>query len=130
MIRFLLSWWQYMTARDMLVVGRVNRVGPESAPFMTQITLLGLLGFGLRLHVFYCADDGNFHDHPRAFISLVLRGSYRESFPDGSSRIARPGSVQIRSAECAHNVIPVTSPCVTVACVTPVIRQWRKWRVE
>lgn len=130
MLKFLRAWFTHLKWREVIQILRVNRVcGPEG-PIMTQVNVIGLLGFAVRLHLFHRGDGDEFHSHPRSFISVGLRGSYRERlYPDGE-RIVRPGVITVRRAEDAHNVEPLSKPCITLALVAPVTRQWEKIRKE
>lgn len=37
--------------------------------------------FGIRIHHIQSSDDRVFHDHPWNFVTLILRGGYREATP-------------------------------------------------
>jgi hypothetical protein len=119
-----LPWWQDNHLWSKKVVKGAD------GPIMTQFTIIALFGFHIRLHFFHRGDGNLFHSHPRAFISVGLRGAYRERLclPQGATlvRIVRPGTITVRHATDVHNVEPLRFPCVTLAVTTPVLRQWEK----
>ncbi len=119
----LVPWW-----RDNHVWLKNVVVGPRG-PIMTQFTLIAVLGFHLRLHIFHCGDGDFFHSHTRSFASIGLCGAYRERLcASGEERVVRPGTITLREASLLHNVEPFRFPCVTLAITTPNIRAWEKRR--
>lgn len=81
--------------------------------------------FGIRLHHFVGPDgDRPPHDHPFAFVTLVLWGSYRDVSADGVDRL-RAGSVRIRPAEHTHRV--ETDGAWTLVLSGPMTRPWGFW---
>ena len=82
------------------------------------------------LHQFLHDDeDRALHDHPWWFVSVMLRGKYREVVRDRFIERASP-SIAFRSAEHAHRVVlkrdadnrPV--PCWTLVITGRVTRDW------
>lgn len=121
-----LPWW-----RDNHVWIRNVVERPGEGPIMVQLTLVALLGFHLRIHIFYRGDQGVFHNHPRSFISLCLWKGYREKLlGKKKERIVRPWTITVRNAKDMHNVEPLGYPCITLALTTPVVGQWEKTRKE
>ena len=106
----------------------LNVVG--SPPIMSQLTLIGIHGFHLRIHEFFRGDGDTFHDHPRHFVSVCVSGEYLEKLIDYPSRQVRVGTITLRRATDAHNVTPVKFPCVTIAVTSPIVRQWRSFKCE
>jgi len=96
---------------------------------MSQFTILGIMGFSLRIHSFYEGEE-EYHSHPRHFVSVGLVGSYREKLMSGFERIIKPGTFTFRKATDTHNVTPIKLPCITLALTTPVIRQWEKFNLK
>lgn len=127
---FVLAWYKHFDPeKELLIFNKRKAVLGPSGPIMTQHTLLGLMGWHLRIHHFHLPDEEGFHDHPRHFASVCLRGSYSETFPNQvSERIVKKSDFTFRHAETAHNVRPVELPCSTLAITTPVIRQWHKFK--
>lgn len=126
--RFLAEWLRRLTWAEALIVWQRKTVVGPHGPIMTQLTILGLLGWHLRLHLFHRGDEEGYHTHPRGFISVCLFGAYREHLLPNTWRIVRPGTVTVRGPADAHNVEPIGLPCVTLAVTTPVIADWRKFR--
>jgi hypothetical protein len=117
-----------LTWREILVLGQRKVVkGPEGS-IMTQLTLIGMLGFHLRLHFFHRGDGEMFHSHPRSFLSVCVSSAYRELVRGvPGQRVVTRGTITVRRATDVHNVEPFAFPCVTIAVTTPVIRQWEKF---
>lgn len=128
---FALAWYKHFDPdKELFIFNKRKVVSGPNGPIMTQHTLLGLIGWHVRIHHFHLPDEEGFHDHPRHFASICLRGIYAESFPTTEEiRIVKPGDLTIRKAETAHNVQPVELPCSTLAITTPVIRQWHKFKI-
>jgi hypothetical protein len=129
---FALAWYKHFDPeKELFIFNKRKVVSGPNGPIMTQHTLLGLIGWHVRIHHFHLPDEEGFHDHPRHFASICLRGSYAESFSATEEvRIVKPGDLTIRKAETAHNVQPVELPCSTLAVTTPVIRKWNKFKIQ
>jgi len=87
------------------------------------------------LHKFLRSDDDRaLHDHPWAWASLLLRGSYVEhTISSGGIHkraLRAPGSLKLRGPRAAHRVELVSateaaaSPCWTLFATTPILREW------
>jgi adenylate kinase len=109
-------------------IWKVNKVKNSlGVHVMTQLTLVELWGWTLRIHIFYAEDTESFHSHPRGFVSLCIMGSYTEYlYACAQARSVRIGTITIRKANDIHRVVPRVFPCVTVALVTPVLRKWTR----
>lgn len=126
---FLRAWWKHFTWREVIVLFQEKTVRDENGnPVMIQFTLLGILGFHIRVHSFIRGDGVNYHTHPRGFISLCIRGSYWENLYPSGKRIVRVGTFTIKKPSDAHNVTPIKIPCLTLAVTTPVIKEWNKFK--
>lgn len=64
------------------------------------------------------------HDHPWANVSIVLRGTYREHFHDGTYLDRRPGAIVLRSARQLHWLQIIDGPVVTLFLTGPRRRVW------
>lgn len=87
------------------------------------------------LHKFLRSDDERaLHDHPWAWASLLLSGSYVEHTIAAGGihrRVSRlPGSLKLCGPQVAHRVELCTSadgtsvPCWTLFATTPILREW------
>ena len=87
------------------------------------------------LHKFLRSDDDRaLHDHPWAWASLLLRGSYVEHTIAGGGihrrHVRAPGSLKVASPCAAHRVelwdLDGTGPkpCWTLFFTTPILREW------
>jgi hypothetical protein len=136
---------------------RYERIPPDQpdCPYLDRWVIgVGVPGrkswFSLRLHHFFRSDEDHLHDHPAAFLTLVLKGAYDDvvgcrncdgkgvlndpfSFPNepcgfclGTGRVVgdhmSPGSVRFRPALHAHRV--VTEGCWTLVLFGPRKRDW------
>ena len=129
MIQFLLAWWKHFTWREVIVLLQKKTVRNEDGnPVMTQFTIVGILGFHLRIHSFIRGDGDSYHSHPRGFVSICLLGSYCEKLYPSGERLVRPGTITVKKPEDAHNVTPIKLPCITIAMTTPVLRKWTKFK--
>ena len=116
-------------------IGELNSVlNSWQQVIMSQFTIVGLFGFHFRIHQFYLGDGDWFHTHPRAFVSVCIKGSYHEQWIDSQGqkrdRIVNPGMITLRSSKTAHNVKPIIMPCRTIAVTTPVINKWKKFKCD
>lgn len=127
MTTFVAALLRYLRVRDILVLGQRKVVVGPDGPIMAQYTLVGVLGWHLRLHFFYRGDGDDFHSHPRHFLSICVSGAYQERLLGQSGhRVVTCGTITMRKATDVHNVEPIAFPCITIAVTTPVIRQWEK----
>lgn len=106
-------------------------------PYLTRYFLLRTRLLNIYLHQFHRSDEGrDLHDHPWAFVSVILRGGYWEWRPTEKHEYAsdvqvqerhwKPvGSVLFRPAKTAHRVEvdPARLPWSLVFC-GPRIRTW------
>ena len=100
------------TSRRRLTAGRLTRwaffdglnIGAEGDPYLDRLRIIQTPWFGVYLHHIHRPDsDPDPHDHPWAFASLVLTGSYRELvWPDKHQRDQWVTRDRHRSAELAE----------------------------
>lgn len=64
------------------------------------------------------------HDHSFDFVSVVLRGHYREVLANGAVLDRPAGSIGFRRAETEHAVRVVYGPVVTLVVRGPRRRRW------
>ena len=109
-------------------------IGGAENPYMLRWWLVPRnRWFNVYLHKF-CRDDDDraLHDHPFAFISLMLRGRYVEMVQGGFKR-RRWLSIAFRKAAHRHRVILYRDdddnpmPCWTLVITGPRVREWGFW---
>lgn len=74
-------------------------------------------------HILQSDGDRDLHDHPWAFDSLILEGTYEELERD-SSRIFTEGDHNQRLAVSAHRLVLHDGPAWTFVRAGPVSRRW------
>lgn len=104
-------------------------IGPDECPMMVRWVLECPWG-SIRLHHFLRPDDmRHLHDHPWWFVTLLLRGSYRDIGEVDGQRVVsdmlRPGSVRFRPAHHVHAVD--TAGCWSLVITGPIQRRWGFW---
>lgn len=65
------------------------------------------------LHQILVSDNDHLHNHPAAYFSLILAGSYIEHTPSGSY-VRRPGHMRVRSKRSLHRLEIVNGPVWTL----------------
>lgn len=104
-------------------------IGPEACPLMFRKTLLACRWFKLLLHCFVPnASDEAHHDHPRSFLTLVVRGGYDDVTPDGISERLRAPAIRYRRAEHSHITLVHADGATTIVLMGRVRRAWGFWR--
>lgn len=104
-------------------------IGPSECPIMFRRTLVSSRWGKLLFHRFLPgASDEAPHDHPRSFVTIVLRGGYDDVKPDGSiDRVYAP-TIRYRSAEHAHITKVGSEGATTVVIMGRLRREWGFWR--
>lgn len=85
-----------------------------SVLYMRRHFIIRTRWFGVYLHQFFLDDEGDLHDHPWNWGSLLLRGYLKEEQPDGSKDPRSPMSFCWRQAERFHKLYLESSPGVPV----------------
>lgn len=76
-------------------------------------------------HEFSASDDARaVHDHPWFNMSIILRGSYREHFHDGTSKVRTAGCIVFRQARALHRLELLTPTVTTLFLTGPKVRDW------
>lgn len=97
-----------------------NEVGD---PYLCRYKLFRCRWFKVFLHHILRSDeDPDLHDHPWAFVSLVLWSGYLEVLPTGM-RTVRAGDVVRHRATDSHRLI-LDRPAWTLVLVTGKKRTW------
>jgi hypothetical protein len=91
-------------------------------------------GFGIYLHHFVGDDwSRDLHDHPKRFISIGLKGAYRETVGAGSDlqgyeTIYRAPWIRTFPATHIHRLSLINGrPCWTLVIVCRAVRDWGFW---
>lgn len=121
-------------------------IGPAECPIMYRRTLVSTRWFKLLVHRFVAnAGDEAPHDHPRSFLTVVVRGGYddiqpcprcREGFdfeclhPDHAGIVdeVRAPTLRYRRAEHAHVTKAGPKGATTVVVMGPLRREWGFFR--
>jgi quercetin dioxygenase-like cupin family protein len=105
------------------VIGR----GTEDVPYMERWYLMRKQETGpienLYLHQFLRSDREDLHDHPWAWATLVLKGSYTEWSPEGEV-VRNAGDYAFKSATDRHAIVSVEPGTVTLFATGPKTRDW------
>jgi hypothetical protein len=128
LIRFLDRWFQHE---------HITRQWSNDL-YLSRWTIGGNRFGGSRrvfIHCFWRSDYDTLHDHPWAFLTLLLFGGYWEmTAPDGPDKPRRkrrwywPGTLLFRPAKWAHAVqIPAGRNCWTLVATGPRHRGWGFW---
>jgi hypothetical protein len=100
-------------------------IGPLDCPLMFRRTLLaGRLG-KLLVHRFVPgASDKDPHDHPRGFVTVVVRGGYDDVNPAGTVERLRAPAIRYRPATHCHVTNVHADGALTVVVMGPLVRAW------
>jgi hypothetical protein len=103
-----------------------EQLGLPTCPYLVRWRFETPWG-SIRLHHWIGPDDDRHrHDHPWNFITFVLRGGYTDLSPSGDEHLKAP-TVQYRSAEHQHTVVPDEGGAWTIIITGPKIRNWGFW---
>jgi hypothetical protein len=97
--------------------------------YLVRWTILKLWGGrGVYLHHFVGDDwSSALHDHPKRFISVGLRGRYRETTPTGERIYIAPW-VRTFPATHTHRITLIDGrDCWTIVVVLKTSREWGFW---
>lgn len=111
-------------------------IGPGGDPYLDRLRILETPWLSVYLHHIHRADrEADPHDHPWAFASLVLCGSYREvTWPDKGtddyrySRTRARWSVRRTPRRAAHMITEVTGPLWTLVVTGRDHGEWGFYR--
>ena len=98
-------------------------IGIDGDLYLLRISILTTPWFSIKLHRIYRPDrQRDLHDHPWAFLSIILFGSYTEETPDG---IRRCHWWNFKRAEDSHSIKTVSrTPVWTLVFCGPRRRVW------
>lgn len=110
-------------------------IGHPDCPLIKRWTIIGdrqqgvyRWPFKLMIHYFVPGtEDPDPHDHPRSFVTLILRGHYVDVNRHGQREVMRVGKLRHRPAEHAHRTIAGPRGCWTIVVMGPQSREWGFW---
>ncbi len=94
----------------------------DNADYLIRWTLFTCPLFSIKFHKILVSDYDCMHDHPWAFITLLLKGGYVEHTPTGS-KIYHPGRLLYRPAKYVHR-LEIHQPCYTLVVTFRKVRSW------
>lgn len=109
-------------------------IGPK--PYLLRLYLLMTQLFSVCLHWINDRDpDDDPHDHQRSFVSVVLRGWYREEVHDGlltggvefSPRVQLVRWFNFKRSTDAHRIVEVAPGTLTLVFNGPRMKTWHFW---
>src|SRR5256885_1002755 len=124
--RSAVSFWRWLAARllfwvDVEMIGEDSRA--ELGPLLVRYEILHTRWLRIYVHHLMRSDaERHLHDHPWSFVSIILRGGYREHTPDGA-RDYKAGSILFRPATWLHK-LELQQPAWTLVIATSTVRQW------
>lgn len=105
--------------------GKWETIGPAACPLMYRRTLVSNRWFKVLWHRFVPnSHDRDAHDHPRSFVTLVLRGSYLDDSPVDGMDLVRAPTIRFRRAEHAHVTYVGPEGCTTLVIMGSLRRPW------
>jgi len=103
--------------------------GNRCPTYLYRWTLFYCRWFGVYVHHFVGDDwSRDFHDHPKRFISMGLKGRYIEETPNGE-RLYKAPWVRSFPAEHIHRLRLIDGDCWTLVIVLRANRPWGFWHV-
>lgn len=105
-------------------------IGNPACPVMRRWIVVESRWFRVAVHHFPAngIEDDDPHDHPRGFITIVLRGSYEDERRDGHRKAMRPGVVRYRPAAYSHRAHAGPRGCWTLTFQGEQTRDPGYWR--
>jgi hypothetical protein len=96
---------------------------PEGAEYLRRYFIVETDWFRIYLHKISLSDaDPCMHDHPWRFISIILRGGYREHTPHGTFD-RKPGRILYHGIPWLHR-LELSKPAWTIVIGGAVKRVW------
>lgn len=124
----------FKRALDVLIDREV--IGHPDCPLMLRWTFFERFGYKAMVHYFPPGvDDEDPHDHPRSFLTFVIRGEYMDQHwePSGECPIemVKAPAIRFRAADYMHIVETPEGPgCWTIVVMGPVKRPWGFFRLN
>jgi hypothetical protein len=101
-------------------------LGKPECPYLYRWTFI-FFGFSIRIHHWLKSDDRRFfHDHSCDFVSIILKGKYKNVTPDGEVEV-KAGQSWKSNAEARHYLdIPKEGAWTLLLCGRKR-RNWGFW---
>jgi len=101
----------------------------EGETYLTRLHLFQTPWFSCMLHWIARADpQPDLHDHPNAFLTVLLRGWYEEEIPDAKSasgrRSRRVSFLNFVRATDRHRIVALSDNTLSLVFAGPVVRGW------
>lgn len=110
---------------------RWTDVDPEGKgeTYLTRLHLFQTPWFSCMLHWILRADpQSDLHDHPNAFLSIILQGWYEEEVPEPGSEsnliVRRITLWNFKHSTDHHRIVALSKPLLTLVIAGPVVRGW------
>jgi hypothetical protein len=101
-------------------------LGNLECPYLYRWTFI-LFGFSIRIHHWIKSDDRRFfHDHSCNFISILLKGRYKNVTPEGSFDVKAISIWKSNALKRHYLDIPKEGAWTLLLCGRPY-RQWGFW---
>jgi hypothetical protein len=94
----------------------------DDLPYLVRYSLFKCDLFALKVHHILISDYDCQHDHPWAFVTLLLKGGYVEYTPTGS-KVYGPLSLLYRPAEYVHR-LQIHQPVWSLVITFKKVRPW------
>lgn len=108
----------------------------DGKPYLVRYSLFACRFFAVKIHHILISDAACMHDHPWAFISILLRGSYYEQrqimtpIMDGIAHYSHEvtkrysaGSILYRPAQSIHRLV-ISKPVWSLVITFKKVRPW------
>jgi hypothetical protein len=105
-------------------------IGNPDCPVMRRWILVETRWFRIAVHHFPAngVEDDDPHDHPRGFVTIILRGAYIDERANGHPERMTTGMVRYRPAAYAHRVHASATGCWTLTLQGAQTRTPGYWR--
>lgn len=98
---------------------RYEPLGLPECPYLYRLTLI-FFGFSIRLHHWLRSDDRRFfHDHACNFISIVLKGHYKNVTPNKTYEVKAPSCWYAKAEQQHYLDIPKGGAWTLLLCGRP-----------
>jgi hypothetical protein len=97
----------------------------DNNEYLIRYTIVTCRLFSIKIHNILMSDYSCQHDHPWAFLTLLLKGGYVEYTPEGSKVYSR-FSLLYRPAEYIHR-LEIHQPVWSLVITFKKVRRWGFW---